>query len=264
MTVSEEFIPTEEEQEGGGGILGIKLTPQIIGIAIAVLGIAASAALYFYLLQPALEQQAKLQTDIQTKQQEIEALKRGAAGKAEAQATLAREIQLRSEVSTLFGDAKTLDTLLFDINKIVKAGGAKLNLFNKKPNSQEKMAAALFPKVANNLPSTGPMGDRFQGMSIPMELEGSFAQTQSILRNIERLEPLILVDDKFMLALNEDRTEVNNLAVEVDAQGKVIRLTDPSLKTTVNLLVIVPKSPETFAAMQKAAAEAEKNKPKPK
>lgn len=258
MTVSEQFIPTDDEQEsGGGGLFGLKFTPPIIGIIIAVLGIGASVGLFIYVLQPEWAKQEELKTKISTKEQEIATFQNSIARKQEAIANREQAKQQKAEVSTLFGDAKTMDTLLFDINKIVKQGKAKLNEF--KPTNQETISMTLFPSSINkNLPSASPLENAFQGLPFSMELEGSFAQTQSILRNIERLEPLLTVSK---LTSEIDQQTLN---VEVDSQGKVIRLIDPTIKTTFNLLAIVPKSTEELAALKKAAEEKKKAEEKAK
>jgi type IV pilus assembly protein PilO len=82
-------------------------------------------------------------------------------------------------------------------------------------------------------------------------VEGTFAQIQSIVRNIERLEPL-LVMGKF-----DSQVDEQTLELLVSPEGKVLRLSDPTLKTTFELLAIVPKSPEENAA-KPAPAEQKK------
>ncbi len=255
MTVSEAFIPGEGEQEGGGGgLFGIKPTPKLIGILVAVLGVAASVGLFIYLLQPEWTKQEELKGKIQTKKDEIAKLKSGIAQKEEAQRTLDREKQLQAEVNTLFGDSKTLDTLLLDINKWVKKDGAKLVGFN--PADQDEIARALFVEDPKTKQKQG-LGSlaNFDVLSVSLDLVGTFAQTQSVLGKIERLEPLVMVGQFESVA--DLQAEDTKIKVEVDPQGKVKRVTEPILRTKLNLAVIVPKSQEELAAARAAAAAAE-------
>lgn len=255
MTVSAEFDPGYDQQEGGGGgLFGIKLTPKLIGILVAVAGVAGSVALFIYVLQPEWAKQEELKGKIQTQKDAIAKLKVGIAQKEEAQRELDRQKQLQAEVNTLFGDAKTLDTLLFDINKWVKKDGAKIVGFN--PADQEEITKTLFPEDPKTKQKQG-MGSlaRFDARTVSLDLEGTFAQIQSVLGKIERLEPLVMVG-QFESAV-DTQTEDTRIKVEVDPQGKVKRVTEPILKTKLNLAVIVEKSQEDLAAAKAAAAAAE-------
>lgn len=234
MTYAEQFDPNAEEQQGGG-LFGIKLTPQIQGVLIAIAGIGGGVALFIYVLQPALQKQEELKESIRQKNIEIAQLEQVVAKKGEAEANLAKQRQLKAEVGALFGEPQTLDTLLLDINKIVKDSGATLIKFS--PITSDPISQALFPGQAQapaaGAPAAAPQGD-FRGVPITLELEGTFSQTQSIIRNIERLEPLINLG-KYSSQIDEE-----TLQLEVDEQGKPKRLTEPKLKTALDLLVIVP------------------------
>ncbi|MBW4678716.1 MAG: type 4a pilus biogenesis protein PilO [Microcoleus vaginatus WJT46-NPBG5] len=244
MTVSEEWGPGEEEQEAGGGLFGIKFTPTIIGVLVAVAGVAAAVGLYMYVLTPEWAKQEELKGKISTKEAEIAQLKVGAAKIEEAKADLQREKQLKAEVEALFGDQTKLDTLLLDINKIVKQGGARIQLF--KPDD-EIITQTLFPKdKPPSLPNLIP----FKSMPLKMELDGTFAQTQSIIRNIERLEPLLV-----MGAFNS-KIDEPTMQLVVDEQGKVRGLTEPRLITTLNISAIVPKSAKEIAGATPATPPA--------
>lgn len=244
MTVSEEWSPGEEEQEGGGGLFGIKFTPTVIGVLIAVAGVAGAVALFMYVLQPEWAKQEELKGKISTKEAEIAQLKIGAAKIEEAKADLQREKQLKAEVEALFADQTKVDTLLLDINKVVKQGGARIQLF--KPDN-EIITTTLFPK---DKPPSVPNLIQFKSLPLKLELEGTFAQTQSIIRNIERLEPLLVMGE-FNSQIDEP-----TMRLVVDEQGKVRGLTEPMLKTTLNIAVIVPKSAEELAGATPAAPPA--------
>lgn len=244
MTVSEEWGPGEEEQEGGGGLFGIKFTPTIIGVLIAVAGVAAAVGLFMYVLTPEWTKKDELQVKITAKEDEIKQLKVGAAKIEEAKAELQREKQLKAEVEALFGDQTKLDTLLLDINKIVKQGGARIQMF--KPDD-EIITQTLFPK---DKPPSPPNLAPFKAVPLKMELEGTFAQTQSIIRNIERLEPLLV------MGVFSSKIDEQTMLLVVDEQGKVRGLTEPALKTTLNIAAIVPKSAKEIAGATPATPPA--------
>lgn len=248
MTVSEEYHGEQSgEQEGGkGGLFGIQPTPTLMGGLAAVAGVAAAVALFMYLLQPAWEAQNKLNADIKQKEEEIARLKIDPSKKQAAEANREREKKLKTQVEALLGEGKTLDTLLLDINNIVEESGAKLQ--NYKP-AEGSLSQTLFPKDGK-AGSAGNL-EGFKSLSVSLELSGTFAQTQSIVRNIERLESL-LVMGKF-----DSQVDEQTLQLLVSPEGKVLRLSDPTLKTTVEILAIVPKSPEESAAKP---APAEKKK----
>ncbi|MBD2041790.1 type 4a pilus biogenesis protein PilO [Microcoleus sp. FACHB-672] len=242
MTVSEEWGPGEEEQEAGG-LFGIKFTPTIIGVLAAVAGVAAAVGLYMYVLQPEWTKQEELKGKISAKESEIQQLKVGAAKIEEAKVELQREKQLKAEVEALFGDQTKLDTLLLDINKIVKQGGARIQLF--KPDD-EIITQTLYPKDKPPLPNLA----QFKAVPLRLELAGTFAQTQSIIRNIERLEPL-LVMGAFSSKIDEQ-----TMRLVVDEQGKVRGLTEPALDTTLKMTAIVPKSAKEIAGATSATPPA--------
>lgn len=248
MTVSEQYYGAEsgEQEDSKGGLFGIQLTPPLLGGLAALAGVAAAVAMFMYLLQPAWEAQGKLNDEIKAKDQQIASLKIGQSKKQEAEANREREKQLKTQVEALLGEEKTLDTLLLDINKIVKESGAQLK--NYKP-ADSSLSQALFTK--DGKPAAAGNLQGFQSLSVSLEVEGTFAQIQSIVRNIERLEPL-LVMGKF-----DSQVDEQTLELLVSPEGKVLRLSDPTLKTTFDLLAIVPKSPEETAA-KPAPAEQKK------
>lgn len=255
MTVSEEFIPDVGEEGGSsGGVFGLQITPKVIGILIAILGLGASVGLFIYLLQPEWAKQEEVKGKIQTKKDEIAKLKLGIAQKQEAERELERQKRLQAEVNVLFGNEKTTDTLLLDINRLVRKEGAIITVFN--PTEQDEITQALFVEVDPKTKEKKGIGslEKFNGLSFSMNLEGTFAQIQNILSQIDRLEPLIMVG-KFESVVNNEM-EDKKIRIEVDPQGRLKRVTEPILKTQLNLTVIVPKSQEELAAAAAAAAEA--------
>ncbi|HIK29655.1 MAG: hypothetical protein N3E45_15915 [Oscillatoriaceae bacterium SKW80] len=254
MTVSEEFIPDVGEEGGGSsGIFGLQITPKVIGILIAILGLGASVGLFIYLLQPEWAKREEIKGNIQTKKDEIAKLKLGISQKQEAERELERQKRLQAEVNILFGKEKTTDTLLLDINKLVRKEGARIREFNL--TEQDEIAQALFVEDPKTKQKKGIGSlEKFNVLSRALNLEGTFAQIQSVLSKIERLEPLIMVG-KFDLVVNNE-VEDKKIRIEVDPQGRLKRVTEPILKTQLNLTVIVPKSQEELAAAAAAAAEA--------
>ncbi len=248
MTVSEEYLGEQsgEQQAGKAGLFGIQPTPILMGGLAAVAGLAAAVAMFMYLLQPAQQVQETLKADISKKEAEIASLKINQSKKREAEENRDKQKQLKTQVEALLGEEKTLDTLLLDINKLVNESGAKLT--NYKP-ADSTLSQALFSK--DGKPTAAGSLQGFKSLSVSLEVEGTFAQIQSIVRNIERLEPL-LVMGKF-----DSQVDEQTLELLVSPEGKVLRLSDPTLKTSFELLAIVPKSPEENAA-KPAPAEQKK------
>jgi type IV pilus assembly protein PilO len=270
MTFSDEFIPMEEPQEAPpppGSIVfaGVVLTPKIQGIAFGVLGAALAGVLVWKLLLPALSQNQELKASIDSKTGEIEATKERVKRLEAARNNLEEVKQRKENVLALFSQQGGLETLLLDINAIVKPKqGAKLELF--KP--QEKLdnawifeaGAAGGNQAAANQSSGGAEGDNaaaaptaaslslsqaIEGTSRELKMQGNFEQTRETLRDIERLQQLIAID-QFTSELTPESQKIF-----VDPSGQITGQETPKLNTSFKLLAIVPKSQEE---LQKLAA----------
>ncbi|GBF79107.1 pilus assembly protein [Aphanothece sacrum] len=250
MTFSEELTSQEEqdfEGEGGGypTAFGITFTPQITAIALALLGLAGSIYVFTSFVQPALESYNTLKTDEAEKQSQVDQRKSGKLEQkmVDAETKLRDSEALRSQVLALFSNESTLATLLLDIDRFVKGNNGQLNSFKPDGTITIVSDGSLGPSVNNRLKR-----QRFQ-----LEIEANFPETQAILTDLERLQPLLLVqslktqlvEEKFKIKL----LNVKQTGEEIQAQGQAVPQGKDTVKTTFALDAILPLSPEELVKL---------------
>jgi type IV pilus assembly protein PilO len=138
----------------------------------------------------------------------------------------------------LFANEKTLDTLLLDLNRLVESGNSQVP-FNAVRAKLKKYTPAGDKAEPITDGTFGPLVDgKLKRRSINIEIVGTYEQTQSILRNIERLQPLLLVKD-YQSALAPET------AVE---PGKGVRRIGPApISTNFQLQALMPMTPQDMA-----------------
>ncbi|GAA6615687.1 pilus assembly protein PilO [Scytonema sp. NUACC26] len=241
MTVSED-ISFEQGGDFGAAsapsypvVFGISLTPKVSGIIVGCLGIAGAAFMAMNMLMPSWDmfqqqqtKQTELQTDIEQKKVAIKQI-----GKIQEEQNQAKVQQV--QVMGLFANEKTLDTLLLDLNRLVESGNsqipfgavrAKLKKYAPTGEKAEPITDGTF----------GPLVDgKLKRRSINIEIIGTYEQTQSILRNIERLQPLLLVKD-YQAALAPETA---------DEPGKKVRRIGPkAISTNFQIQALMPMTPQ--------------------
>lgn len=242
MTMTGDFIPDDNAQQVTPEYpkaFGIELTPTVIGVLVGVLGLAGAAYLGIRVLSPALQQYGALQDDIAAKEQQLanqeEAQQRVEAAEAELNAALAQ----RAEVYGLFASSDTLNTLIIDLNNQITPTNAGVQDLRRQLIAAGADPDLVGARLASFVPQTeesgvitdgtyGPeLNGKLERRVIQVGLQGDFAQTQSIIRNLERLEPLLLIREFDM--------EISNLNEEFsDIVGAQI------LDTTFELVALVP------------------------
>jgi len=250
MTLSEDvnFVDQDGEFEAASPaypvIFGITLTPIIIGILVGVLGLIGTGYILFSLILPAwdtYQQQQAKQNDLQG---QIEQRKASIKQIEKVKADLELSKQQKLQVLALFAKENTLDTLLLDVNRLVESSNTQL------PADAVRAKLKKFVPVPGKAEviTDGTLGTRVDGKlkrrSINVEILGTYEQTQSILRNIERLQPLLIFKDY-----------QSTLAPEPAAQpGKaVLRVGSAPITTSFQLQALIPLSPEELAAAAKDA-----------
>lgn len=250
MTVSEDLnMDGGEEFEAASpaypAIFGMSITPQIGGLALGVLGLVGAAYMLFSMIMPAWntyqEQQVKqenLQGEIAQKKATIKQI-----DKVKQDLEIAKFQQ--QQVLGLFANEKTLDTLAFDVNHLVESGNAQI------PSNAVRAKLKKFVPISQKAePITdGSLGQQLNGKlkrrSINIEIYATYEQTQSILRNIERLQPLLLVKDYQSSLAPEPASE----------PGKGLNRIGPApISTLFQLQALMPLSPEEIAAANNKAA----------
>lgn len=242
MTVSDDFFPGDDSAgQAYPTAFGVTFTPTVIGALCGVIGLLGAAYLFLNIVQPALETKQKLEADVQQKQSQIQQQEVIKKRIAEAKVKLEEAKQQKQAVLALFAPEKSLDTLLVDVNDTINSRQGQLIKFE--PIQQAAQTQATAATAANN---------RVKQKAFNVEFEGSFDQTLSVLRSIERLASLLEVKD-FRVDLGGE-----NQKILVDPQGRTVLIGQPQLKSTFKLQALVPLTPEEIAAATPPAPPAKK------
>jgi type IV pilus assembly protein PilO len=247
MTLSEEFITYEDRDEVAAPnyptAFGVTFTPTISGIALAVAGLAASVYLFLNLVSPALQRNQELRGSENQKQSLVAQKATALQQMQQVETESARAKQQKAEVLSVFANEQTLDTLLIDLNRLIQSA-----------NSQQRTTAKLRKFVPANqtaeVISDSSLGAEVNGKlkrrAVNIEFVGTFEQTQAILRNIERLQPLLIVKD-YQSTMAAETTDDKDKPVGGP----------PIITTSFQLQALIPASP-TEASPPTEAAGAQK------
>jgi type IV pilus assembly protein PilO len=237
----EEFIPVEGQDENPSypTAFGITFTPRVGGIIIGVLGLLGATYLLLNVVQPAWQKYQELDTDIKTKQAQLKRQEEIKQEMAQANIELEQAKQRNKQVLTLFSNERTLDTLLLDLNSFIKARNGTLTYFE--PVKQTAQAANS--NLAEPIPGNGKLARKIYNI----RLDGTFDQTQSILRSYERLQSLLLVKD-YKSELYDDQGVVINVnngtsvpaIFKKDDNRKPIPGGKPTIRTSFKLEALIP------------------------
>ncbi|MEA5599213.1 pilus assembly protein PilO [Rivularia sp. UHCC 0363] len=243
MTYSEEMnfeSGLEEESSPYPVIFGITFTPIISGVLIGLLGVAGAAYLLLNFVMPAWETFGQKQSKQQELEGQVEQKKASLQNIDKIKAELALAKRQQSQVLAVFANEKTLDTLLIDLNRLVEAGNVQLSA-----NAVKAKLEKFTPDSQGTQPVTdGSLGAAVDGKlkrsSTEISISGTYEQTQSILRNIERLQPLLLVKDY-----------QSTLLAETIKEGEPTRVGPTPITTNFKLEALVPMNPQEAAAAKK-------------
>ncbi len=227
MAMSGDYMDgPQEAQPNYPTAFGIQFTPAVTGIVVGAVGVLGAGYVFVNFVQPLLDQATRLEGELQTAQQEFDQQKVKLKEIDEAKAKLAAAEQRKANVLTMFADEKALTTLLLDVNKIVdNAGTARVTVFT--PGKRERLGdKALFQQ------------------DFTVGIEGNFAETTAVLRNLERLQPLLLMRDVKSEAKREQ-------------QQKVVVIGPPVLRTSFILKAITPPTATEAEQLKQAAAAAQ-------
>jgi type IV pilus assembly protein PilO len=251
MTASGDFIPTD----GTSGapaypkVLGLTITPIVGGMLIALLGVFGAYMLWSNLLQPELTKNQQLKADIADKQQQLLAQQETQKRIAEAKVKLQTAKQLQADVLGLFATEQSVDTLLLDVNERVNSVNAGV----QDPAKRATLSKFAFDPEQSGVIADGSLGtavnNRLQRYVYNVELEGTFPQTASVIRNIERLQPLLIISN---LKSGLDGTQ----KIILDNQGRLIPANQPDTRITTSFrmdaLVPVKDQPDAAPSLSPA------------
>ncbi len=229
-------------------VFGIAFTPKIIGILVGVIGLAGAGYIVLNLLMPAWESYQQQQAKSTELQGQIEQKKASIKQIGKVKDELAQAKQQKVQVLGLFANEKTLDTLLLDLNRLIESGSTPTSMNVVRAKLKRFVPVSQKPEPVTDGSLGILVNGKLQRSSINAEISGTYEQTQSIMRNIERLQPLLIVKDyQANLAPAEARSPSDKTPVRVGPAA---------INTSFQLQVLMPLSPEEVAA---AAA---KNAPK--
>ena len=252
MTLASEegFVPGFEEEgpppPPGSLVVGpLVITPIIQGIAIGVIGIAVAGVLAWKMLLPAMSKTGEIEAKITETKTNIEGQRKRKAKLKEVTSKLEVAEQQNQNVMALFGKNDFLETLLFDVNKIVveqhKATMQTFNPLEKSSSSwilgaEETPAQGSQPAPAAdaNAPTGPKLSEAIEGITIAVQMEGEWNQQQDALQDLERLPAMVLMDQFSLEVDREDQRLVAESLSKYTAQG------EPKLNTSFNLLAVVP------------------------
>ncbi|MGB3670189.1 MAG: hypothetical protein WA783_00580 [Phormidesmis sp.] len=247
-------------------VFGIEFTPTIIGLLVALAGIGGAAYLYIKMVQPVAVQNETIRTEISTKENQLVSQASQLENIAKVEAELAAAMQRRRNVYSLFANEKTMDTLLLDINQRIESSNAALSGVRAQVRARGLPPVLLEAQLQSFVPgekavvSDGSLGTEIDGKlrreTYSIRFSGDYAQTQTILRNLERLEPLLMVRD-FNITSGQEVPET-----VIGAGGQVVVQPKAKLETSFQIDALMPTAdvevpPEVAAPPAEAEAPAE-------
>lgn len=221
-------------------IFGITFTPIIMGALLALAGLGATVFLVMQFVLPKNDEVTALQSEVAGLEDQVKQKERNRQKLEQAKADLEAASKRREDVLTLFSSESTLNTLLLDLNREFTKRRATLSSFT--PDAQ--------PTVVVNDSSLGPaVNGKLKRKEITINMAGTFAQTQAILRSVEQLQPLLVVKG-FKSQLDRSTQKIT-----VSSQGQLVSAGEPNteLKTSFKLQALFPLTPQESAALAPAA-----------
>ncbi|WP_375471517.1 pilus assembly protein PilO [uncultured Nostoc sp.] len=226
-------------------VFGIAFTPKIIGILVGVVGLAGAAYIFLNLLMPAWESYQQQQAKSSELQAQIEQKKANIKQIDKVKDELAHAKQQKVQVLSLFANEKTLDTLLLDLNRLIESGNTATSINAVRAKLKKYVPISQKPEPITDGSLGLEVNGKLQRSTISAEITATYEQTQSIIRNIERLQPLLIVKDyQATLAPAETRSPLDKTPMQVGPAA---------INTSFQLQVLMPLSPEEIAAAAKAA-----------
>jgi len=284
-----------EEETGGTAIFGIQLSESVLGIILAVVGLAAAAYLGIQFVKPTWDKRQALADEVKQKEDQL----RG-QGDIQAKIEEARDKQLEAaasqeDVLSMFASKDSLSTLLLDINQQIESRNTDMSptsiksklldkrcppaVVNNYQALSDKVAGGFFAQArlkkfepvlpdanaAANAAAIGPDGlELVQDGSLGATANGQVKRqtyTVEFEGNFNQTQAILRQFEKLdrLLLVKNVTSEVADRSVFVGSDGPLTGCQpEVSLKTSATLQVLLPLSPEEMAAKlaEQQAAEA--------
>lgn len=249
MTFSDDFLDESKGLDDDyPSAFGITFTPIVSGTALAIVGIVGAGYIFMNMVAPAQEGYKSIKQQQEEKLTKLNQVK----GKdypqkiADLKTELENEQALKSKVTAMFTNQEDLETLLIDFSNFIAANRGTLVKYSPDKDITLINDASLGANVQGKLKKKG----------ISVQFKADFAQTQAILSNIERLQPLLIVKNY------ESRVTEKPTAVLTRGGSQLLPRKQAILTTDLKIDAILPLSQKELEAAQKAAKEAAKQSQK--
>ncbi|MEL6441466.1 MAG: type II and III secretion system protein [Cyanobacteria bacterium J06621_8] len=242
MTFADDFASDEQLIEPDyPSVFGITFTPMVLGIVIGVAGISLAAYGFIKFVQPTQAEYQKTITQKQELETQLNSIKTGdlQLKLAEAQADLAEKKVLKSRVLSMFTSEDDLETLLIDLNSFIATNQGDLTQYQPDSNVSTISDASFGTAVQGKLKRKG----------ISLTFEGTFNETKQILQDLERLQPLLMVQSISSGVMEEPTAILTS--------NQIVQQKQSELRTQIKLDAILPLSQAELERAKKADQQAE-------
>jgi type IV pilus assembly protein PilO len=242
MTFADDLAPMEgeeEEQSPYPNAFGITFTPTIMGVLIALVCVGGAGYLAWSVLKPAWENLQTIKQQVDEKEVQKLQLANLQARSQELQSQLQQIQSSQQDVLRLFSGDTSLDTLLLNLNQQVKNRGILLN-YSPPAGEAEPITDGSWGEPVNGL---------LKRQQIGLQIEAPFGETLEILRNLERMQTLLVVKNLSMEVTQQETRLLNT-------RGNILTAGEPELTAKFDVEILIPVSEEELAA-QSAPAPAE-------
>ncbi len=218
---------------------GVTLTPKVTGIAIGAVGFVIAGYLAWSQLLPVAGEISELQTIKAEREALLNQLSESQFEQRiqEKRVELENTQALRSQVESLFAQERTLETLLLDANSFANFSDLKITSFTPSGDAQTVSDDSFGPFAINNL----------QVKTYNLNLEGSFNELQLFIQDLERLQPLLVVQN-----FNATISSPQQYLLE---NNQVIAVGQPTLNSTITVSALFSDLQEV--AVSETPAEGE-------
>ncbi len=249
-------------------VFGIQMSPKVQGILIALLGLVGAFFLFRQFVGEVQAEKNLISERVAGKEDTLENREENLQRVEEIQAELDEVLDQREAIYSLLGDPSSLDTLLLDVNQQIKSSNASIEqaIAQDFDNTEGVQLASLgltpaqidrFRALTVEDPilqrvfytselwqfsptglsgvvqdeSYGPeLTEKLERQVVEVSFRSLFPQAQAIIRNMERLEPLLIIRDFEQNWVNLDGS--------LEAED-LVGLTRP-LETSFTMEVLVP------------------------
>jgi type IV pilus assembly protein PilO len=282
MSAGGDFIPGDDygSVPDYPTVFGLRLTPTVSGILLALAGLAGAGAIIAYFVLPLWDQYQLLDAEVKTKEGQLAQMDEIAKQIETAKQNLETAKRQQQGVNALFATPAALDTLPLDLNRQIDARNVDLSrrleqrlaacpsIVRQSLTEFEKRYGQLaakaelrkFDKVAATA-TTGKDGvitdssygvavnNNLKRQSFSVEFSGNAAQTAAILESFERLQPMLVLRSYTSNLDDKSKTTVFYSSANQLSPCQM----DPKLNTAFTLEALLPLTPEELAAAAAAA-----------